>query len=155
MKKLIKLLAKNGLTIASAESITGGLFASELVEVDKASSVYLGSFITYANSIKESVLKISLEDIEKYGVISAEIVKLMAGGTFELIPADVIVSFSGNAGPSKLEGKPVGSIYTCIKIYNRYHIYYDQLKGSRSEIRQEIVEITKDRIIELLTKKGD
>lgn len=155
MKKLVKLLTKNHLTIATAESITGGLFASEIVAVENASRVYLGSFITYANTVKESVLNISETDIEKYGVVSAEIVKLMASGTFEKIPADLIVTFSGNAGPKKLDDKPVGAVYSCIKIFNRYHIHYDELKGNRNQIRQEIVKITKTRIIDLLTKKGD
>ena len=65
-----------------------------------------------------------------------------------------MVAFSGNAGPDTLEGKPVGAVYTCIKIADKYYINYDILEGSRNEIRSNIVNITKDRIIHLL-EKGD
>lgn len=154
MEKLVSILRKHSLTIGTVESLTGGLFASELVSVSKASSVFLGSFVTYANNIKETVLKIDKEDINKYGVISSEIVKLMAQQANKQIKSDIMVAFSGNAGPDTLEGKPVGAVYTCIKIADKYYINYDILEGSRNEIRSNIVNITKDRIIHLL-EKGD
>lgn len=154
MEKLVSKLRANSMTIGSVESLTGGLFASELVAVSKASSVYLGSFVTYANSIKETILDIDSADIEKYGVVSSEIVKLMAKQANKQINSDIMVAFSGNAGPDTLENKPVGAVYTCIKIYNDYYINYDVLEGSRNEIRLNIVNLTKDRIIKLLGK-GD
>lgn len=155
MKELIALLRNRNITISSAESITGGLFASKIVEIPHASEVYLGSVISYANSVKEGVLHIPRQTILEHGVISKEIVTLMAQATSDLIDTDLCISFSGNAGPDVLEDKPVGAIYTCIKLFDDSVVYYDELKGSRNEIREEIVQISCERIIALINKKGD
>ena len=98
MKELVSLLRKEKLTIGSAESLTGGLFASEIVAVPHASEVFLGSIVSYANSVKEDVLSIDKDVIYKHGVISEQVVRLMAQHASELLKTDITVSFSGNAG---------------------------------------------------------
>ncbi len=152
MKDLIEVLKEYNLTIASVESITGGLFASSIVSVSGSSEVYLGSLVTYANIIKEKLLNIEAEFINKYGVVSSEVAKEMAKQANKLINSDIMISFSGNAGPNTLENKPVGSIYSCIKYHNDYYEYYDHLSGERNEIRLEIVNLSKDRIIQIIRK---
>lgn len=155
MEQLITLLREKQLTIGAAESITGGLFASELVNIPHASEVFLGSIVSYANSVKEDVLTVDKDVIYEYGAISEHVVKQMAHGAQTLLKSDITVSFSGNAGPLALEDKPVGAIYTCIFMNNKYNVYYDILKGNRYSIRYEIVQLTVQRVITLINEKGD
>ena len=155
MKDLIRVLKKHDLTIASIESLTGGLFASELVSNAGASDVFLGSIVSYANIIKQEVLKIDLKFIEEYGVVSKEIASLMAINGSTLLGSDVTVSFTGNAGPDTLENKDLGLIYTCIKVNNQIFNFKDKLSGNRNKIRHDIVNLLKNRIIVILEKKGE
>lgn len=155
MEELVTLLRNKKLTIGSAESLTGGLFASEIVSIPHASEVYLGSIVSYANSVKEGLLEIGESVIMQEGVISEKVVYLMAQNAARLLKSDITVSFSGNAGPVALEGKPVGAVYSCIKIKENYHVYYDEFKGNRDTIRMQVVYLTKERIITLINEKGD
>ncbi len=155
MQELVNLLREKALTIGSAESLTGGLFASEIVSIPHASEVYLGSIVSYANSVKEEVLKISKNVIEDHGVVSEEVVRQMADHASSILNTRITIAFSGNAGPDVLDAKPVGAIYTCIKSDNDYHVYYDVLSGNRNEIRQEIVKISTKRIINIINGKGE
>lgn len=155
MEKLVKVLKTNDLNIASIESLTGGLFASELVAVAGASDVYLGSIVAYANIVKQELLNIDKEVIDKYGAVSEEIATLMASNGSLIFKSDVCVAFTGNAGPDTLENKDLGLIYTCIKIKAKVYNFKDKLSGNRNEIRQEIVKLTKNRIIQLLKEKGE
>ena len=155
MNNLIETLRENNLTIASVESLTGGLFASELVSFPKASDVYLGSLVCYANVIKQDILKIDRKKIKKYGVVSKEIADLMAIKGQKLFNTNISVSFTGNAGPDTLENKDLGLIYTSIKINDKLYSFKDKLSGSRNQIRKEIVAIVKTRLIKILEEKGE
>ena len=155
MEKLIKVLKKHHLMIASVESLTGGLFASELVATPSASDVYLGSIVSYANSIKQDLLKIDREVMSKYGVVSEEVATLMASNGGQILNSDVCVAFTGNAGPDTLENKDLGQVYTCIKINEEVYNFSDKLSGSRNEIRKEIVYLVKTRLIAILEEKGE
>lgn len=155
MKALIKILKNQGLNIGSVESLTGGLFASEIVDCPGASDVYLGSIISYANVIKQDLLNIDKQIIDQYGVVSEEVAFLMVKNGSLLLKSDVTVSFTGNAGPDVLENKDVGLVYTCIKIHDKYFNYSDRLSGERNIIRHEIIDLVKTRLIELLKEKGE
>lgn len=155
MEALINILKVNKLTLGSAESITGGLFASSIVSVSGASEVFLGGIVSYANSVKENVLNVSKEIIDTHGVVSEEVVIEMANSCQKLLGVDVAVSFSGNAGPEVLDQKPVGAIWTCLKVEDLSYTYYDILSGTRNEIREEIVNLSAKRIIDILNQKGE
>lgn len=155
MKELVELLILNKLTIASIESLTGGLFASEIVSVPNASQVYLGSIVTYANIIKQRILKIDKDKIDKYGVVSKEIATLMAVNGSQILKSDITVSFTGNAGPATLENKDLGLVFTCIKIKDNVYNFKDKLSGNRDDIRKTIVTLVKERLINILKEKGD
>lgn len=154
MKDLLEVLLNNNLTICSVESVTGGLFASKLTSISNSSSVFLGSLVAYANSVKSDVLSIDKKVISKYGVVSSEVSQLMAKGGQKLFKSDVSVAFTGNAGPSVLENKEVGLIYSTIIIKNEVYNYCDKLSGKRNEIRSEIVNLAKSRLILIIEGKG-
>lgn len=107
-----KLLRAEGKTVSTAESCTGGLIASLLTSVPGASDYYLGSVVSYAVSVKENVLGVPAEIIDKYGVVSSECVAAMAEGVRKLTGSDYSVATSGVAGPGGgSESTPVGLVW--------------------------------------------
>lgn len=109
------LLRASGKTVSTAESCTGGMIASLLTSVPGASEYYPGSVVSYSNSVKENILGVPEEIIEKYGAVSPECVAAMAEGVRKLTGSDFSVATSGIAGPGGgSEGKPVGLVWVGI-----------------------------------------
>lgn len=110
-EELVQLLQKLHYHISCAESCTGGLLASSIVEVPAASSVFDMSFVTYANEAKTELVSVSPTTIEAYGVVSEEVAKEMAVGCATKAHAEVGVGISGIAGPTgATPKKPVGTV---------------------------------------------
>ncbi len=109
------MLATRGLTVAVAESCTGGLVASRLTDVPGSSSYFLQGFVVYSNQAKERSLGVPKETIERFGAVSEEVARAMAVGCLEKSGADFALSTTGIAGPAggSLE-KPVGML--CLAI---------------------------------------
>lgn len=133
--EISKLFKEQGYTLGAVESFTGGLFAKNITSISGASKFFKGSLVTYASEAKNRVLGISLEDIEQYGVVSKEIAKQMAKKGKALLNVDFCVSFTGNAGPSAMEDKPVGEVYIGIATPKEVLVYPLKLKGNREEIQ--------------------
>jgi nicotinamide-nucleotide amidase len=103
-----------GLSLATAESCTGGLVAARLTSVPGSSDVFVGSVVSYSNSVKESALDVPVSVLEAYGAVSAETASAMAKGACERLGADVAVSVTGIAGPGGgTPAKPVGLVFLC------------------------------------------
>lgn len=119
LEKLTKCLKKKKMTIAAAESLTGGMFQQELTSIPGASSVIKGGVVCYSAEVKQNVLKVKQETIEKQGVVSEQCAKELAENVAALVSADIGISFTGVAGPEELEGKPVGTVYIGIAIKGR------------------------------------
>ncbi len=147
-EKVIKALAKEGLTLGAVESLTGGLFSATLCSVPGASKVFRGGLVTYATDLKTKLDRVPSLLIKKYGVVSKEVADSMAINGRKTLNADVCVSFTGNAGPSKEEGAaPVGRVHMCIA--TKYGIIEMQqdFHMSRNEIREASVDLMLDRLI--------
>ena len=141
-----KLLGKN-LTITTAESCTGGLIASTIVNVPGASGCFNEGYITYANEAKVRVLGVSEESIRNFGVVSDAVVIEMAEGALNKADADIAVAVSGIAGPlGGSSKKPVGTVYIGICLRDKMDktltktSYKFHFEGDRSEIRNKTVE---------------
>lgn len=134
-----KLIEKN-IRIGSAESLTGGLFSSTITSIPGVSKVFKGSIVSYSTLIKENVLKIDRETIDKYGVISHEIAEKMCRNAKEILDVDMALSFTGNAGPDAMEGKPVGRVYIGICYKDSVETYEFNFDGNREEIRHKCIE---------------
>jgi nicotinamide-nucleotide amidase len=119
MEELMKSLKQNKLTIAAAESLTGGMFQQVLTGNPGASSVLKGGVVCYSAEVKQQVVKVKQETIEKHGVVSEQCAKELAENVSRLLSADVGISFTGVAGPEELEGQPVGTVYIGIAIKGR------------------------------------
>ena len=132
-----KLFREYGRTLGSVESFTGGLFAREITKVSGASHFFKGALVTYASEEKNRILGISYDVIDEYGVVSREVAAQMASNGQKLLNVDYCVSFTGNAGPTAMKGKPVGLIYIGIAIYDKVEVYEFHLSGDRDTIQNE------------------
>jgi nicotinamide-nucleotide amidase len=109
---VLDLLRARGLTLATAESCTGGLVAARLTDVPGSSDVFLGAIVAYANAVKSEQLGVSAELLAAHGAVSTEAATAMADGARERLGADVAVSVTGVAGPDGgTEEKPVGLVF--------------------------------------------
>lgn len=110
-----QLLKKNKMTIATAESCTGGNIAALLAKHPGSSEFYIGSVVAYCNEIKHRVLGVSEETLNRQGAVSQETVEQMAKGVIELMKTDIGIAVSGIAGPTGgSKEKPVGTVWIAV-----------------------------------------
>jgi nicotinamide-nucleotide amidase len=135
---LVRLFAERGLTVATAESCTGGIIGQRITSVSGASSVYPGGFVTYCNDMKIRLLGVSPETIEAHTEVSAETAAEMAAGARVRMGTDVGISVTGYAGPTGgTEENPVGTVYIGIATEQNtvtHRLYYPA--KSRDYIRE-------------------
>lgn len=98
-------------TVATAESLTGGMLAEVLTDAPGASQTFVGGVVSYATELKVSLLGVSQECVEEHGVVSGPCAEAMAEGARRLTGATYAVSTTGVAGPGDQEGKPVGTVH--------------------------------------------
>ena len=108
---VVRLLREKHLTVAAAESATGGKFAAAITDVAGASEVMKYSYVTYSNEAKISMVGVPAETIDTYGVVSPETAEAMAAGAKKASGADIAVSVTGYAGPDADEGHNAGEAY--------------------------------------------
>ena len=151
---LVNALKEKKLTIACAESCTGGLIAKSITDVGGCSSVFLGGVVAYANEIKENVLGVSGETLKKYGAVSEFTAMEMADGVRRICGSDIGISTTGIAGPDGgTEEKPVGTVYVGFSFKDTTLAFNLKLDPtlSRDEIRtltvQKILSLTLDKIL--------
>ncbi len=129
---VVKMLRENKLKVATAESCTGGLVAKRITDVPGASEVFDCGIISYANEIKQSVLGVSENDLEKYGAVSEPVARQMAQGALKISGADIAVSVTGIAGPdSDSTNKPVGLVY--IGLADKDNTWVKEIRTSRKD----------------------
>jgi PncC family amidohydrolase len=135
--QLHKKLQFKNLTIAIAESCTGGMIQSYITANSGASKYFMGGVIAYSNRAKQKILQIPQDTLEKYGAVSKETAIQMATSTRQIFQCDIAASVTGIAGPSGgTKEKPVGTVYIAAankekKIHKKL-----QLRGNRTKIRQ-------------------
>ena len=148
MTELVNKLKELQLTIGSIESMTGGLFASNITSVPGASKVFKGSVVSYSALIKESVVGVKKETIDKFGVVSSEVAYEMAEKGRKLLDVDICVSVTGNAGPTAEPGEEgVGVVYLGISSKEGTRTIRKQFNGNREEIRQQTLLALQEEIL--------
>ena len=114
-KTVVRLLKEHEMTIATAESCTGGLIANRITDVPGASEVFTHGFVTYANEAKSGVLGVSEQDIETHGAVSEVVARAMADGALQKSGASISVSVTGIAGPGGgSDEKPMGTAWIAV-----------------------------------------
>ena len=135
-----KELRAAGLTIACAESCTGGLLTSMLTDVSGSSSYVMGSVVSYSNDVKARVLHVSEETLAVYGAVSEETAREMAQSVRKLIYADIGVGTTGIAGPDGgSTEKPVGLVYIAVADQTHTVVQKNNFHGTRFENKQAAV----------------
>ena len=150
-----RLLAERGLTVAVAESCTGGLIAHRLTNVPGSSRYFLGGVVAYANEVKERVLGVRSETLRRYGAVSRETALEMAREVRRLLGADIALSATGIAGPTGgTPEKPVGLVYVALAAADceqcRRHVW----QGARLHNKEQTAEAALRMLLEYLEAKA-
>jgi nicotinamide-nucleotide amidase len=130
------LFLEKELKLAVAESCTGGMIAAKITSIPGASNYFLGSLVTYSDDMKQTVLHVKKETLQKFGAVSKECVLEMAAGLLKISNADYVVATSGIAGPDGgSKEKPVGTVWLSIAKKEGFNeAIHMQLKGNRETI---------------------
>jgi nicotinamide-nucleotide amidase len=152
---VLDLCRARGLTLATAESCTGGLVGARLTSVPGSSDVYVGGVVAYANRLKEAELGVPAEVLERHGAVSAETAAAMAGGARRRLGADVAVAVTGVAGPGGgTSDKPVGLVYVCASGAGGEVARRLELPGDRETVRARAAAVSLHALRTLLARSG-
>jgi PncC family amidohydrolase len=139
-KKIGVILSEKGMTLAGAESCTGGMVGSAITAVPGSSRYFAGGVIAYDNRIKKDLLKVPQNVLSKYGAVSGQAAIAMARGVQRLMRTDCAIAVSGVAGPGGgAKKKPVGLVYIAVAVRKRVRVFAYKFRGSRGEVRCKAV----------------
>ncbi len=140
LETVVELLRKRKETLSTAESCTGGMVASEMVNIPGASDVFKGGVCTYWNEAKEDILKVPPQTLDSFGAVSRETAAAMAEGARKLYNSDWAVSTTGIAGPGGgTREKPVGLVWMGVASPKETFIFCKKFSGNREQIREKSV----------------
>lgn len=138
-----------GKTLVTAESCTGGGVGAALTAIPGSSAVYKGGIISYTNWVKENMLGVSAELLEKYGAVSQPVAQAMAEGARVRLQADIAVSVTGLAGPGGDEyGNPVGTVFIGYADATKSCAKEFHFTGDREWVRNQAVRAALQMILE-------
>lgn len=149
-----EVLLERELTVASAESCTGGNIAHRITQIAGSSSYFMGSVVSYSNDVKENVLGVSRSDIGRFGAVSREVVEAMAKGVSKLMHTECAIATSGIAGPGGgTKFKPVGTVWMAAKYGDQIVSECMHFKGSRNAVIESATNHSLIMLINLLKDK--
>jgi len=147
---VLDLCRERGLSIAVAESCTGGLLGARLTAIPGSSDVVLGGVIAYANEVKHELLGVSRDDLQEHGAVSDPVVRAMATGVRAATGARVGMAITGVAGPGGgTEEKPVGTVWIATDVDGAVESRRTRLIGDRAEVRQRAAQA----VLEMLRRR--
>lgn len=136
-KSVVDLLLAANLTVTTAESCTGGMLASRLINVAGISEIYKSGYVTYSNKAKRHMLGVKKTTLTKYGAVSEKVAGEMAKGAALFTKSDVAVAVTGIAGPDGgTKEKPVGLVYISCQVCGKLTVKEYRFTGERSKIRE-------------------
>lgn len=148
-KKAVELIKKLGMNISTAESCTGGMIASRLIDVPGVSEIFKEGIVSYSNDAKMKRLGVKKETLEKYGAVSEETAREMVIG----LDSDIAIATTGIAGPDGgTPEKPVGLVYIGIRVKDDIYIEKRFFNGDRMKIRERAVSQSLFSLIKILDK---
>lgn len=153
---MVAALVSAGRTVATAESLTGGLVCAALTSVPGSSAVVRGAVVSYATDTKRDVLGVDAELLRQQGAVAAQTAEQMARGVRRLMGADWGVATTGVAGPDPSEGKPVGTVFVAVSgpgsREEQAGVTALHLSGSRWQIREQTVRAALTALAAALTE---
>ena len=151
--RLVNLLIKKHLKIASAESLTGGLFASSLIAIPGSSEIIDACIVTYSNESKIKFCNVNPKTLNTFGAVSEQVASEMAIGISNTCGSNIGVSFSGIAGPTgATKTKPVGMVCMAIHLNGSTLSFTEYFDGDRTNVREQSVNFMINKLIDLLEK---
>ncbi len=153
--RLVAGLVERGLTVATAESLTGGLVCAELVSVPGASAVVRGGVVAYAADVKTGVLGVEADLVDAHGTIDEQVAAEMARGARRTLGADVGLATTGNAGPDASEGQPVGRVWIAVAMPEGVSTERLDLVGDRAAVRTGAVAAVLSHALARLTEEAE
>jgi len=149
---VLDLCRQKKVTLAVAESCTGGMLGERLTGIPGSSDVFLGGVIAYHNDVKKDLLEVKAHDLDKHGAVSEQVALQMAAGIRARTKADVGVAVTGIAGPGGgTPEKPVGLVWVAVHASEakarRFHV-----GGDRAEIRQRAAQAALEMVRRALSK---
>lgn len=152
-EKIVSVLQEKGWHITCAESCSGGMIASRLVNVAGVSDVFGESYVTYANSAKHRLLGVSEKTLEEYGAVSPQVAEQMARGAAEQAGTQAAIAVTGIAGPGGgTPEKPVGLVYIGCYVDGQVFVTRNYFQGSRMEIRMQTAETALSLLLDKLSQ---
>lgn len=152
-EKIVSLLQEKGWKIASAESCSGGMIASRLVNVSGVSDVFEEGYITYSNAAKHKLLGVSKQSLGQYGAVSSQVAGEMALGAAKQARARAAIAVTGIAGPGGgTPQKPVGLVYIGCYVDGKVFVTENHFQGSRQEIRTATTQAALSLLLEKLIR---
>jgi nicotinamide-nucleotide amidase len=155
--RVLGQLERRGETLATAESLTGGMVAQLLTDVPGASASYLGGVISYATRLKETLAGVDAATLATLGPVAERTAAEMAQGVARRCGADWAVSTTGVAGPEAQDGHPVGQVYVAVSHHasDVLHVKELSLQGERAAIRRQAAVAALALLADALGSKGD
>ena len=152
----LDLLRQRAETLATAESLTGGLIGQLLTDVPGASAAYLGGAITYATRLKGTLAGVREATLVAHGPVHPRTAVEMAAGVAERCSASWGLAVTGVAGPDPQDGHPVGQVFValCRRVPAQSHVRELQLSGGRAEIRWATARAALELVVEVLGMPG-
>jgi nicotinamide-nucleotide amidase len=157
---VVGALRRARLTVATAESLTGGLVCAALTDVPGASAVVRGSVVAYATDVKADVLGVDRSLLASGGAVQLDVAAQMATGVCRLLAADVGVATTGVAGPDPQDGRAVGTVFVAVAVVvagsdPRVEVRALALTGDRGAIRAQSVAAALDLVAAVVTVLED
>ena len=148
------LLRERGLTLALAESCTGGLVSDRITNIPGSSEYFRGGVVVYAYEAKVSILHVSWDTLNRFGAVSEQTVLEMARGARSVLDADIAVSISGIAGPGGgTESKPVGAVWLALAAPQGEWTRSRRFSGDRKQIKAASADAALQFVLDYLDGK--
>jgi nicotinamide-nucleotide amidase len=144
--EILSLLTASDMTVAAAESLTGGLVAAALTDVPGSSAAFRGGVVAYAPELKAAILGVDKKMLDVHGPVYAPVAAAMADGVRKLLDATVGVATTGVAGPGPADGWPAGTVHIAVSLADDTVVRTMALNGNRDEVRR----LTVERVLGLL-----
>jgi nicotinamide-nucleotide amidase len=140
--EILRLLEASNMTLAAAESLTGGLVAGALTDIPGSSTAFRGGVVAYAPELKAEILGVDSRMLAEHGPVYAPVAAAMADGVRKLLGATVGVATTGVAGPGPADGWPAGTVHIAVSLADDTVVRTMALAGNRDEVRRLTVERT-------------
>lgn len=151
---LVRVLRAAGVTVAAAESLTGGLVAAAITDVPGASAVMRGGVVSYATDTKASVLGVDQQILDAGGPVQQAVAEQMADGVRRVLDADVGIATTGVAGPDPQGDAPVGRVFVAVATDDGISCQALDLVGDRAEIRAASVRAALELAVRAMTPRA-